>query len=105
MRCRSRGRWWIRWAGDVSRRRYFVGVFSGFSAETVPNTCQADRRVIGRGYDCRLDDPHDGRNDRAIEDQTENGDPQVWVALLRLEVARQVARQRWEDAKQDGKQR
>ena len=50
-------------------------------------------------------DQHDGRHDRAIEDQTENGDPQVWVTLLRLEVARQVARQRREDAKQDGKQR
>jgi hypothetical protein len=59
----------------------------------------------GRGCDCRLDDPHDGRHDRAIEDQTENGDPQVWVRFLCLEVARQVARQRWEDAKQDRKQR
>ena len=59
----------------------------------------------GRGCDCRLDDPHDGRHDRAKEDQTENGDPQVWVGFLCLEVARQVARQRWEDAKQDRKQR
>jgi hypothetical protein len=47
-----------------------------------------------------LVDQYDDRHDGAIEDQAENGDPEMWVTL----VGGEVASQRRQDPKQDGKQ-
>ena len=49
----------------------------------------------------RLPDQYDDRYGSAIDEQSENGYPQVWVALLCFNIARQ----RWQDPKQDGKHR
>jgi len=49
----------------------------------------------------RLPDQYDDRYGSAIDEQSENGYPQVWVALLCFDIARQ----RWQDPKQDGKHR